>query len=83
MSSTIRSTDPAASRSLSTSNDPISTVQFPGRSPKKFVTFFCATAANSSRRSKLYKWPSVPMARKSEHDKAPEPTPASATTAPG
>ncbi len=51
--------------------------------PKNWVTFLRATSANSSRSSYDDTRPSGPTARSSEHVRAPDPTPASTTCAPG
>ena len=51
--------------------------------PKNCVTFRRATSANSSRRSYDDTRPCGPTARSSEQVSAPEPTPASTTSAPG
>ncbi len=55
-----------------------------GCGPPNMVSMFPrAISANSSRRSNERTWPSSPTARSSEMVRAPEPTPASTTRAPG
>ena len=63
--------------------DPRVSDQFSGSSPKYISTFFLATDANSSRRSKESTLPVVPTALRREIESAPEPTPASRTLTPG
>ena len=59
------------------------TLQLAGSAPRKLATLPRATSANSSRRSKESSRPSGPIARSSQSESAPEPTPASTTVAPG
>ncbi|SIJ33014.1 Uncharacterised protein [Mycobacteroides abscessus subsp. abscessus] len=84
MSRTTRSTVPGANSSGSRSaRSPTDTAQFSGRPSKKSAMLPAAISANSSLSSNEWTRPSGPTARSRAIDRAPEPTPASTTVAPG
>ncbi len=84
MSSTTRSTLPGSTSAGNASTRSPTTTRHAGCScPKNARTFPWAIPAKSARRSNEMSSPSVPTARNSDIDSAPDPTPASTTRAPG
>ncbi len=84
MSSTTRSMLPGAQTAGRVScRSPTVSVQFSGTLPEKATTLPVAISANSSRRSKEKRAPSEPTPLSRCSDRAPDPTPASTTRAPG
>lgn len=84
MSRTTRSTLPGPKVCGRVSaRSPTVTDQFSGSPSKKSAMFPAAIVANSSRSSNECTDPVAPTARSSAIDRAPDPTPASTTVAPG